>query len=186
MRRLVAIAGQFRGPATIDDILEKVGAISLLTTIRYWSISGQRWQALLSNAHAVTSADGRQPRGDFSAAEMRSGASLFVSLDENGPLSPAIYRVDIKERTAEHLVLGIENVTALRLVVPLFHPGELKLICIVDRRPDGAWSLHALLRVDDGVSILLQGDGGSYVNRAIAYYRHVAGIATDQEPPTVR
>jgi hypothetical protein len=26
----------------------------------------------------------------------------------------------------------------------------------------------------------------SYINRAVAYYRHIAGIPTDQEPPAAR
>ena len=84
-------------------------------------------------------------------------------------------------------MVEIENVTTLRLLMPLFHPGDLKSICVIDRQPDGAWRYHSLLRVGDGASMIVgQDDGKSYANCAIAYYRHIAGIATDHEPPAMR
>jgi hypothetical protein len=49
----------------------------------------------------------------------------------------------------------------------------------------GVWGLYSLLRTGRGASSLTSGDQASYVSRVVAFYRHLAGIPTDQSPPVV-
>jgi len=148
---------------------------------RYWSVTGKHWKDLLSSAHAVIAVNG-QPRADFSAVEIRSGQGFYFVLNDS-----TAYRGSIAEATSDRVALSIENVTTLKfMLMPLFHPGGIKFFGIIQRQPDGAWNYHSLVRIDAGATSMGPGDGSSYVNRAVAYYRYIAGIPTDQEPPAVR
>ena len=66
------------------------------------------------------------------------------------------------------------------------YPGDLKSVRVVERQPDGTWRHDAPTRVDGRASGLLRDDGRSFVDRALAYYRHFAGVPTDLEPPGAR
>jgi hypothetical protein len=46
------------------------------------------------------------------------------------------------------------------------------------------WGYYGLWGIRAGA--LTSGHEASSVNRALAFYRHVAGIPTDQEPPAAR
>ena len=50
----------------------------------------------------------------------------------------------------------------------------------------GVWGLYSLLRTGRGASSLSSGHQASYVSRAVAFYRQIAGIPTNQNPPVVR
>jgi len=53
--------------------------------------------------------------------------------------------------------------------VTLFHPGEMPSIYFLDRESDVA-----------------AGHEASSINRAVAFYRSLAGIPTGKEPPAAR
>jgi hypothetical protein len=180
-RWIIAVSGRFRGPATTEEILARIGGVSQLKSVRYWSVTGKHWKDLLSSAHAATGVNGK-PRADFSATEIRSGQDFHVVLNDG-----AVYRGRVTQATSDRIAFAIENVTTVKyLLMPLFHPGDIKLFCIIQRQPGGTWSYHSLVRIDaDAVSVGAT-EAGSYVNRVVAYYRHIAGIPTDQEPPAVR
>ena len=180
-RFAIAVSGQFSGPATTEDVLARVGAVSRLTAARYWSVTGKHWKNLVSSAHAVTAANGKT-RSDLSAAEIRSGQDFYFVLNDD-----TTYRGRIMQATKDRIAFAIENLTPLKyMLMSFFHPGDIKFFCIIQRQPDGAWSYHSLVRIDADATSLGPADGGSYVNRAVAYYRYIAGIPTDQEPPAVR
>jgi hypothetical protein len=81
-------------------------------------------------------------------------------------------------------VIAIENLTPVRyLLVTLFEPGALQSVEFVELVSPGAWGIYLLTRTGEGVSALVGGHEASYVSRAVAIYRHLAGIPTDEEPP---
>ena len=178
-RVAIAVAGQFNGPPTTDDILARVGSVSQLKSVRYWSVTAKKWKALVSSVKAVTAVNG-EARADFSAEEIHSGQDFHFVLNDD-----TTYRGRVTQATKDRIAFSIENLTPLKLMlVSLFHPGDVKFFSIIQRQPGGAWSYHSLLRIDANATGM--GEDGSYVNRAVAYYRHIAGIPTDREPPTVR
>lgn len=187
VRLLISITNRFSGPASIDDILARAGAVSLLKSVRYWSISGRKWQPMLSSAEALAAADRKQKRGDFTAEELRSGRPLYSLLNDSGPASSAIFRTRVTGATATTVSLEMENSTIISMLgITLFNPGDIKTFGVIARQADGSWVNHSLVRIDGRANSFLQGDGGSYVNRAVAYMRHLAGTPTDAEPPPVR
>ncbi|MCX7362187.1 MAG: hypothetical protein NTV97_10035 [Alphaproteobacteria bacterium] len=142
---------------------------------------------MLSAADPLAGPDRKQKRGDFTAEELRAGRPLYSLLNDSGPASSAIFRTRLVSVDASTVSLELENATIISmLAVTLLNPGDIKTFCTIVRQADGSWAYHALVRIDGRANSLLQGDGGSYVNRAVAYMRHLSGTPTDAEPPAVR
>jgi hypothetical protein len=141
---------------------------------------------LIVDAHAVTGPKGNQRRKDFTADELREGQVLYFEQTDN--LSgKAIYKMHIAEVTAVRLVFDVENASTMRyLLVPLFHSGEMQSIFFLDRESESVWRYYSIVRNGKGASSLTTGHDASSINRAIAFYRHFAGIPTDSEPPAAR
>ena len=183
-RVLVATAGRFRHHGTVDDLLERFGGVSALTTVRYWSVSDRRWQDLIASAFALAGPDAASRRPDFRAAEMRGGTDLYFAQHDNRSTGDVVYRLRVREITPDRLVVQMENVSAVHyLLIPLAGPGDLQSLYFLERRPPDEWGYYSLARISAGASSLAEGHEASYVNRAVALFRHLAGFPTDQEPP---
>ena len=183
---LVTTAARFRHASGMEDLLLSSGAISSLVGTRYWSTTHKAWQTLIPNAYAVTSAQGTQRRGDFTLEELKPGSVLYFRQSDN--LSgEATFRLHIAEATGDRLVFDVANVTLMRyLIIPLFHPGEMQSIYYLDRESDDVWRYYGMARTGKNASGLTAGHEASWINRSVAFFRHVAGIPTGQEPPAAR
>jgi hypothetical protein len=180
---VVAVSGRFPGDGRIETILSRFGEVSRWAGVRYWSVSKKRWQDLIVEAYALDGPDGQQRRADFAPGEMRPGRDLYFSQTSTGS-GPVVYRMRLRELRGDGLVLETENVTAVRvLAIPLLERGDLRALYFVERSSPGVWSYYNLAGVDRGPNPLTRGRDASYVNRAVAIFRHVAGLPGDQEPP---
>ena len=180
---LVVTAARFRHASGAEGLLRRIGAISGLAAIRYWSTSHKRWQPLILNAYALSEAAGDRRREDFSPGEMAEGRSLYFQQEDN--LSgKAIYRMRIREASPERLVFETENLDVMRyLRMPIFPPGGMQTITFLDRESQDVWRYYSIMRTSRNASLLTLGNEASSINRAVAFYRHLAGIPTDREPP---
>jgi hypothetical protein len=183
---LVTIAARFRDTSDVGGMLRHVGAISELTGIRYWSTGHKEWRTLIVDAYALTDSQSGLRRGDFKPDEMKKAGVLYLEQVDN--LSgKAIYRMHIAEASANRLVFAIENVGTVHYhFIPVFHPGEMQSIYFLNRESDSVWRYYSIMRTGKNANQLIAGNGSSLVNRAVAFYRHFAGIPTDQEPPAAR
>lgn len=181
---LVAVAGSFRHVGDVSDLLSRIGTISSLKGIRYWSTTEKSWRPLVTEAYALSSADPEQKRPDFTAAEMAKGRSMFFAQSDNRSTGRTVYRQRVLEGDLDRLVVDCENVTPVRMMIlPLFGSGDLQSVYFLERRAPGVWNFYSLSRARAGSSLLSSGHDTSYINRAVAFYRHVAGIPTDMNPP---
>jgi hypothetical protein len=184
LRVLVTAAGRFRHQGTAEDLLARFGAVSTLTTIRYWSVSDKRWRTLITGASALSGPAAASRRPDFGVAEMRGGTDLYLAQDDNRSTGDVVYRMRVREITPDRLVVETENVGAVRyLLLPLAGPGDLQVLHFLERLGPGEWGYYGLARTGAGASPLLGGHEASHVNRAVALFRHLAGLPTDQGPP---
>lgn len=182
-RTLVAVAGSFRQPGGAEALLARFGAVSQAVGIRYWSVTGKNWRQLVLDAHAVDAPETGRPRADFSPAEMASGRDLAFSQTDN-VAGQALYRLRVLAAGPARLALETENASPVRrFLVPLFGPGDLQTLYVLDRQAADVWTYYSLTRTGRRASALTAGHEASAINRAIAVYRHVAGVATDREPP---
>jgi hypothetical protein len=183
---LVTTSARFRHPSGMEDLLRQSGAVSKLAGMRYWSTTHKRWQTLIEDAYAVTGPQGNQQRKDFTLEELKPGSVLYFQQTDN--LSgKAVFKLHILEAGEGRLVFDIANVTLMKyLFVPLFHPGEMQSIYYLDRESEDVWRYYSMARTGRNASRLTTGHEESWINRAVAFYRHVAGIPTDREPPAAR
>lgn len=165
-------------------MLRRVGAISERTGISYWSTTRKRWQMLVVNAYALSEAEGDRRRKDFSPDEMAEGRSLYFQQKDN--LSgKAIYRMRIRSVSPNRLVFDTENISTVRyFLMPLFRPGDMQSIYFLERESQDVWRYYGIVRTSKNASPLTAGNEASAINRAVAFYRYLAGIPTDKEPPS--
>jgi hypothetical protein len=182
---LVTTAARLRQTSEAAGLLRRVGAISELAGMRYWSATHRQWQKLIVDAWALTGLQNGQRRGDFMPVEMKPGAILYYRQTDN--LSgTTIYRMHIAEATADRIVYDVQNASIIRyLLIPFFHPGEMQTVCFLTREPENVWSYFSIVRTGKNVSLIAANEP-STINRAVAFYRWLAGIPTDQEPPAAR
>jgi Family of unknown function (DUF6675) len=183
---LVTTVARFRHASEAESLLRRIGAISGLTGMRYWSTTHKRWQTLVVDAHALTGVQPPQRRKDFTPDEMPEGKLLYFEQADN--LSGnAVYRMHIAEASADRLIVDVENVTTMRyFFIPVFHPGEMQSIYFLDRESENVWRYYSIVRTGMKANHLIAGNEASAVNRAVAFYRYLVGIPTDQEPPAAR
>jgi uncharacterized protein DUF6675 len=181
---LVALAGQFRFEGSAEGLLARFGAISTLQGIRYWSVSDRQWRTLISHAHALDSPDLSRQRPDFTVAEMKRARGLYFAYDDNRTSDEVIYRLGVPELTLNRLVVTTENVSPVRkLMLTLAEPGGLQSVHFLERKTPNVWRYYVLARTAEDFTSLLGVTDRSYVNRAVALYRHFIGIPTDRDPP---
>lgn len=183
---LTTTVARFRYVSGREGLLRHIGAISELAGMRYWSTTHQQWQTLIVDASATTGSQFGQRREDFTLDEMGEGKVLYFEQADN--LSgKAVYRMRIINASPDRVVFGIENVSIMRyFFVTLFHPGEMQSIYFLDRESAGVWRYYSIARTGRNASRLATGHASSSINRAVAFYRSLAGIPTDQEPPAAR
>jgi hypothetical protein len=182
-RLIVTLTGSFRFDGPMSALLARVGTISALRNIQYWSTTEKKWGPLSNDASALTGPDAKSRRPDFLPSELVKGADLYYWEDDSRT-GPAIYRLRVSESAPERFVISSDNVTPIRRFwFTLFKPGALQSVLIIEHVAPGIFGVSVLNRSGEGASMLTAGHESSYVNRATALYRQLAGVKTDQEPP---
>jgi hypothetical protein len=180
---LVVTVARFRHASGVEGLLRRIGAISGHVGMRYWSTSHKRWQTLITDAYALSEASGDRRREDFSPAEMAEGKTLYF-LQEDNLAGKATYRMRIRSSSPDRLVFDTENTGAIRyLLMTMFRPGGMQSITFLDRESKDVWRYYSITRTGRNASLLTAGYEASSINRSVAFYRYLAGIPTDREPP---
>jgi hypothetical protein len=181
---LVALAGEFRFEGSAEGLLARFGAISTLSGILYWSVSDHQWRHLVTRASALDSPDLTRQRPDFTAAEMKRAHDLYFAHDDTRASGKVIHRLRVIELTPNRLVVATENVSPVRkLMLTLADPGGLQTVHFLEHQSPNVWGYYVLARTAEDITSLLGVTERSYVNRAVALYRHFIGIPTDRDPP---
>ncbi len=181
---LTALAARFDFAGDGAELLARFGAISSLPTISYWSVTDHRWNRMVLSATAIAARSGNRPRENFTASEMSAGQDLFMVQQDNRSSDVVTYHLHIETSDHDRVALSIENVSPVRLyLMTLFAPGDLSTMYFLQRLSPDAWGFYSLSAVRAGLIARLGDNEASTRNRAMAIFRYVAGIPTDQEPP---
>lgn len=184
---MVALAGSFRYDGGIEGLLARIGAISAKKGVRYWSTTEKNWQMLVTDAFALSGAEASLRRADFKPAELGKGAAFHYAQSDNRSAGACVYRERVLASDGERVMIESENLMPIKkMMITLYAPGDLQKIYVIEPRAPGVWNYYSLTRTRMASSMLPTGSEASYINRSVAFYRYVAGIPTDQEPPASR
>lgn len=183
-RLLVTLTGRFRFAGSMNDLLDRMGAISSLREVHYWSDSDKEWRHLANDASALTSSSPTSRRSDFKASDLNKGAQLFY-MEKDDSNRETVYRLSVYANSPNYFVLANENITPIkRFIFTIFKPGTLQSVVIMQRLSENTFGVYMLSRTDKRASALSEGHESVYVNRSLALYRKLAGVKTGVEPPS--
>ena len=182
-RLLVTLTGRFKFHGTLADLAERIGAVSSMREIRYWSADKKAWRPIVHDASALTSPSPLSRRDDFKASDLSQGAQLYYrETDEDD--RETVYRLNVLANSPDSLVLANENITPIkRFVFTIFKPSTLQSVVILQRLSANTFGVYMLNRTDKRASSLSDGHEETYVNRALAFYRKLVGVKTDLQTP---
>ncbi len=179
---LAALAGTFAFDGELETLIARIGSVSTLHALLYWSPADQGWHPMALDAAALAYADPRSRRGDFSASEFIPGRTLYYWLDD--PLAgPAVYRMRILERSKERIVVASENVSPLQvLFFSAFKPGAIQAVEFIEQSGPSRWHVYLLTRIESPSDFLVSNQGPSLIHRLVAIFRRLGDIRTELEP----
>ena len=156
---LVSTVARFQATGA-EGLLHRIGGISGLTGVRYWSTTHHSWRTLILSASALAGPEGGA-RPDFSAADLTPGSTRYFQQSDS--LSgKATYSLQVIRASPDRLVFEIENVTGLRyMLVRLFPPRELQAIYFLERESPGIWRYYSIARTGKDASSLAAGHDAS-------------------------
>lgn len=179
---LVALAAQFPHAGSSDALLLRLGAISSLKGLQYWSVTEGGYRTFIIDASALSGPDLGLARGDFTLQELRSGKPLYFAQSDNRASGAVLYRMQIKEMSATRLVVAVENASAVRrFMLTLFSPGDLRSLHFLERAGPKVWRYYGLAFAAQSAASKLAVPEASYLNRAKALYAHLTGVK-DKRP----
>jgi len=181
---MVAVAARFHSDDSADVLLSRFGAISQLIGMQYWSVTDRRWERLVQRAVAVDQPDSLRVRSDFTVDEMKSGNDLFFIQSDNRSSGTVTFRMRTLEAAPDRLEVEVENVSPIRLYLfQIYPPRGLRVVYVLRHVSPDIWIFYSLTEVAPEASWLVLNNDDSYINRAIAGFRYVAGIPNDRDPP---
>jgi hypothetical protein len=180
---LMAATGRMTAPQGVEDLLSRVGAVSTLAGLRYWSVTRDAWHTLISEAHALGGPDRADRRSDFAANELVPGRDHYYWQQEPSTSGSAVYRLRVLERSADRLVVSVDNAAPSRwLGIPMLDTGKAQTLYLLQQLEGGQWGYFQLTRIGHGPHDWLPVTRASYANRAIAIFRWFAGLPEDALP----
>lgn len=181
---LLAMAGRFRHPGGVDAMLADFGRFSSMAGLKYWSISDERWQVLIERSEAVVDPKTRQVRPDFQPSELQPGRDLYFQQRENRGQQDIVYRLRVLSSGPDGFSVSVTNASSIDfLFIRLFAPGDLNSVYFFQRLGGDDWGYWAIGGTHLGLTGIFGPHIGSFKNRAMAIYRHFAGVPEDREPP---
>ncbi|HEV2677215.1 MAG TPA: DUF6675 family protein [Aliidongia sp.] len=165
-------------------MLAEFGRVSSMSGLKYWSISDERWQVLVERSEAVTGPDHPEVRPDFTPAELQPGRDLYFRQRENRGSGDIVYRLHVLASGPDGFSVDLANASGIDFMFfRLFAPGDLRSVYFFQRLGGDEWGYWAVGGTHLGMTGVFGAHIGSFENRAMALYRHFAGVPDDQEPP---
>jgi len=182
---VVGLAARLHSPPDAGVLLTRIGAISSLRSVRYWSVTDRQWNAMFTHAAALEGSGPKNTRGDLTAAELRSGREFYFLAADNRSGYETVSRLRVSEVGKGRIILEIDNVTPLRwLLLTFAAPGDVQTWYFLEHENADSWRFYSLTRVQYASRWFAEViPNASYINRAVAMYRYIAGIPTDRDLP---
>ena len=181
---VVAVSGELQYAGDARALLGRLGALSQQVGMIYWSVERGGWSPLVLDASALASDDPASRRPDFKPEEMAPGVRLHMLYQDNSQAGPVVYQSEVRSADADGFVAVLHNSSAMRLMgLSIADPGDISSMLSVQRLGPDRFAYYALTAVALAPMAAAMVSDASYVNRAVASFRYLAGIPLDAEPP---
>jgi hypothetical protein len=176
-----ALAGSFREDGGAERILQRIGALSKMTAVQYYSESKHGSRKMLDESTALRSQSFEDRRPDFTPAELKSGNDLYYAQSDPVTGNAVIYRMRVAAASPGAITVEQENVTPMTfLLATIFDRRGVRTVHFLREGPDNVWSYYLLTAAASRYVARYQ---DSIMNRALAIFRYVAGQPTDRGEP---
>lgn len=181
---VIVLTGRFIHTGTLENLATRIGAISAMEKLKYWSVTDGKWRTLISEAFAVDNAESLSPRSDFTADEILGGRTLFMAQRDTRSTGLNYYALTVATHDRDHLSVSFVNLTDIRfLLATLFKKRTLISSYFLTRLSGNEWGYYSMTVVRDRA---VKGGEKSLINRAAAYLRFVFGQQSDKNLPIAR
>lgn len=172
---VTSVTARFADGASADALLARVGAVSTMKGMTYWSEKDQRREVLITDASAVTAAGSSTRRADFSVAELKAGQAVHYAQHDNRASNEVGYSMRVVQASPTGWTVVYENVTPVKLyLVTLFEPGDIQTVISVEQLASGQWGYRSLTGIRKVGMGSVDSYRASYANRAVAMFEHIA------------
>jgi rubredoxin len=183
---VIAVAGRIEHAGERNVLLRRLGSVSEMTSIRYWSTTRGVWRKLYSESIALSGPDPELARQDFSALEVRTGQDYYIWQKENSPASGMVYKMRFRQLTEDRIVVEQVNISPARvLAVTALEACAFETVHFFEREKGDVWLYYSLSRIGESNAPVRMDGTASVVNRLVSVYRYLAGIRTDRDPPAM-
>jgi hypothetical protein len=183
----ITVASVFRTTDNPTIFAARFGAISQLLGVQYWSTTEQKWRPLVLSAYATATLNSdAKPRADYSVAELSAAGELYYRIADSRSGHDVTYRLMLRSSQPGSLLVETVNAEPIKQWGLTFYAsGGLRTLYFLNERASGVWAYYSITRVLPN-TFLAAGHEKSYINRAVALYRHYVSIPTNAGPPAAR
>jgi hypothetical protein len=164
------------GEHSLNEILNRFARISSLTDVRYWSVTRQRWRALINSAIALDTNNLQQTRQDFTLDELEQGQTVYFEQDEETPAGTLRYAMRYEASGNNGFQIHIHNAEPVeRFFIRLFDPGQYQFHYQIAQK-DQSLKIKAIncIRLNS-LWLDTRSAESSYANRAQAMLLYLTG-----------
>jgi hypothetical protein len=180
----ITVASLIQSSDSRSTFIGRFGAVCQLLGVQYWSTTDQAWRPRVSSAHATNVPNPFEPRADYSAAELATGQDRYYETTDTRSGRSVAYRLRLLLNQPGRVVIETANVEAIKKWgLTIYGPEGLDTMYFLDERSPGVWAYYSITRVLPR-NFLAEGHEKSYINRAVALYRHYVSLPTNAEPPS--
>lgn len=183
---LVNVVGRFHHAGDAYGLLARLGRVSEQRSLRYWNVTAGRWLPLLTDASPMAGRDHARRRPDFKLDELLAGEPLFLLYDDDESPGPVVFELKVADAGPNGFTATARSVTPLSLLgVTLARPGDLGSVVAIVRLGPEDFGYYALNAAALSPFAMMTIPDSTLANRAVASFRFLAGIPSDQEPPVI-
>ena len=179
---IIAVGGTFAHAEDSSKLLARLGAISGMRGLRYWSVTDSDWRVLVKDAWATDGPDALQRRADFRADEMTAGSDRYFVEEDNRSSDPITYRMRVLDASPDRVAVELQNLTPVRYFgFVMLPPGSLRAAYFMQRLDSETWGFYEIFASGEQASALVELGKASYTNRARALYAHFTGTSAEAQ-----
>lgn len=179
---LVRVVGSYVAAGDMSAQLLRLGAVSTLKGMGYWSFTDRKRLTLIQEAFAVDSPVNQRPRPDFTLEELRRGDELYFLQRDNRSSALVPYGLRVLPTGPESVLLRVENVGDIKMMgLTLMAAREVQWAVTIERLGGTRYGYRSLLAVQRLRIGSADKHRLSNLARAVAMFDLLAGQQTEVE-----